>query len=293
MEMMTLFVIQVVQRVAVAVHDSQTGVSVTLAFDDTPGNEDTTYADRDRNAVLMYRYSKECFPEAEQNVVQFTAGGSSAKHDLRRRTYPNAVLLVASWGSIKEDAHNEPQHFTSAIGKTMLNLKVSKLVDPERTNVIVVITKSLSSWQDYDDYDDDDEKGEYWNDDARKKTRIIGALQQKVFPASWPWRVVFIENGGGKAVLQKHRTLPNGELSHQNLFEAIRDLFTAADDENMPQDLVGIQALRLLTGADSLRPHFKQRQVETLCELKPSETISKEERISIVSKCSRSMAFNF
>ena len=270
-------------------HDTQTGVTFTLAFDDTRGNEDTSY-DRLNSAVLMHRYSRIHFPEVQQNFAQFTDEDSSA---MQEKKYPNVILLVASWDSIREDAHNQPEHFTSAIGKTILNLKVSKLVDLERTNVIVVITKSLSSWQDYDDYDDDDEKGEYWNDDARKKTRIIGALQQKVFPASWPWRVVFIENGGGKAVLQKHRTLPNGELSHQNLFEAIRDLFTAADDENMPQDLVGIQALRLLTGADSLRPHFKQRQVETLCELKPSETISKEERISIVSKCSRSMAFNF
>jgi len=35
---------------------------------------------------------------------------------------------------------------------------MSILVDPERTNVIVVVTKSLSSWSDHDGYADDDDK---------------------------------------------------------------------------------------------------------------------------------------
>jgi hypothetical protein len=271
------------------VHDTQTGVTFTLAFDDTRGNEDTSY-DRLNSAVLMHRYSRIHFPEVQQNFAQFTDEDSSA---MQEKKYPNVILLVASWDSIREDAHNQPEHFTSAIGKTILDLKVSKLVDLERTNVIVVITKSLSSWQDYDDYEGNDEKGRHWNDDARKRTGIIGALQRKVFPSSRSWRVVFIENGGGKAIPEKHRTLPNGELSHQNLFEAIRDLFTAADNEHMAQDLVGIQLLRLLTGAESLRSHFERRRVELLCELNPFETISDAERASIASKCLPSVAFKF
>jgi tetratricopeptide (TPR) repeat protein len=231
----------------------------------------------------MRRYSRIHFPEPQQNAVQIPNTGSSAKHELRRKTYPNAILLVTSWDSIQEDAHNDPEHFTSPIGKTMLTLSVSNLVDFERPNVIVVVTRSLSFWQDYEDEEDEDEKKRHWCDDARKRTGIIGALQRKVFPCLRSWRVVFVENGGGHPLLKKHRTLPNGELSHQNVFEAIHDLFTATDDGDMPKDLVGMHALPLLTGADSLGSLFEQRQVEILCELKPSETIPEQERLSIVS----------
>jgi hypothetical protein len=262
--------------------DPQTGVAITLAFDDTPGHEDTTYADRARNAVLMHRYSRIHFPEPQENAAEITDTGSPTKPELRRRKYPNAILLVAKWESIKEDAHNDPEHFTSSIGKTMLNLSISNLVDFERTNVIVVVTRSMSSWDDYEDDNNEEEKNKHWSVDARKKTLMVEALQRKLFPGSRLWRVVFIENGGGQSV-KKHRTLPNGELSHQNLFDAVRRLFDSVDDKTMPKDLVGIHALRLLTGAESLRPHFEQRRVEVLCRMELSEIISEQEKASIVS----------
>jgi hypothetical protein len=260
----------------------QTGVTNTLAFDEASENEDTANSSRDRNAVLLRRYGRIHFPGSQLNADPIPNNGSSAEHELRRKTYPNAILLVTSWDSIQEDAHNDPEHFTSSIGRTMLILRVSNLVDFERTNVVIVVTKSLSFWQDYEDDEDEDEKKRHWCDDARKRTGIIGALQRKVFPGLRSWRVVFVENGGGHPALKKHRTLPNGELSHQNLFEAIHDLFAATDDRNSPTDLAGMHALRLLSGAESLGSLFEQRQVEILCELKPSETILEQERLSIV-----------
>ncbi|KIM85543.1 hypothetical protein PILCRDRAFT_336732 [Piloderma croceum F 1598] len=69
-----------------------------------------------------------------------------------------------------------------------------------------------------------------------------------------------MENGGGDKILQKHRRLPNGELSHQNLFEAIADIVTQA------QDLVGIQALQIVTGADSIISQLEPTPREILCQ---------------------------
>jgi len=62
-----------------------------------------------------------------------------------------------------------------------------------------------------------------------KKKRIINDLRLEVFPSSASWQVVFIENGGGQSILQDFKRLPNGELSHQNLFEAIYKLFIGVD----------------------------------------------------------------
>jgi hypothetical protein len=258
-----LLLIQVLRRVEVPAYTLPTGNTLPLAFDEIPEIEDTTYEHQSRNAFIMREYSRIQFPDTYSNPLpeptQF------------RKTYPNLILVVASWDTIREDAHNDPQHFTSPIGKTIFSLKASELVDLECTNVIVVVTKALSSWHDYDDYDEYDEKRRRWVDDVRQKTGIIGALQRKTVTPSRSWRVVFIENGGGRALPEKYRVLPNGELSHQNLFEAIRDLFVAADSENRYYDLVGLQALGLLTGAPGVRSRIEPR---ITWELEASKTQS-------------------
>jgi hypothetical protein len=92
------------------------------------------------------------------------------------------------------------------------------------------------------------EKNEQWNIEAEKRRRIITDLQRKVFPKSLPWPIVFIENGGGKHVHQRYPTLPNGELSHQNLFDAIRGIIEHPGPDGA-RDLAGIQTLQVITGA--------------------------------------------
>lgn len=67
-----------------------------------------------------------------------------------------------------------------------------------------------------------------------------------------------MENGGG-GINRTHRILPNGELSHQNLFDAILGILTDA------KDLVGIQALRPVTGADADYSRLKPTEREVLC----------------------------
>jgi hypothetical protein len=143
----------------------------------------------------------------------------------------------------------------------MQYLKDTDLVDHVRQNVIVVVTKSLTFWTDYEDFSSDAEKNAQWQLDAEEKKKIIDGLRIKVFPSSPPgsdvspssisWPVIFVENGGAVSAMPKR--LPNNELSHQNLFEAILNL-VAAENRSGEQDLVGLQALRFVTGVDSARP---------------------------------------
>jgi hypothetical protein len=237
--------------VTVPVHDDETGVTVTIAFDDTPGDADTTYSHREDNASLMRLYKQCYFPEPEPNPRSQTSPLANHHH-----TFPNVILLVAAWDSITPDAHNNPEHFTSAIGKSMFNLIAPGLVDPERANVIVVVTKSKSSWDQFDDCESEEEKNNQWNVEAGRRMAIILDLQRKVFPKSTSWPVVFIENGGGSKMNAPYIMLPNGKLSHQNLFEAICDVI-APRDRDIAHDLAGIHALRLLSGADHLDSAYK------------------------------------
>lgn len=240
---------KVVQRISV---QPTTGINVTLSFDDTPGLEDTKYASRERNAALMRNYGAKYYPEVPTEILGL--------HDRARgKTYPNLIILAASWDSVKMD-DNEPADFTSSIGKTIYYLTNTDLIDHQHPNVVVVVTKSLTFWCDYDDFDSEEEKGEQWQRDADEKSTIINDLRSKTFPSSNPWPVIFVENGGGKKVLQRHRTLPNGELSHQNLFQAIAGIMTKA------QDLVGIQALRFVTGAESVMSQLEITPREILCQ---------------------------
>ncbi|KAK7017746.1 protein hedgehog [Favolaschia claudopus] len=219
---------KVIRRVQLHPRGSITSTPHTLAIDDTPGFEDTTYEDREINAALIRRY-------AEHQVLSNKV-----------RIYPNIILVVVAWDSITPDAMNSPEHFTSAAGKSMYALSNSGLVDPERPNVIVVVTKSLSQLADL-------RKSKHSNDlqwrmDAQKRMTVLADIQRKVFPRLHPWQIVFIENGGGNSIPYSYPTLPNGELSHQNLLDAIRKLVEFSGPRGT-RDTAGIKALDYLIGA--------------------------------------------
>jgi hypothetical protein len=249
---------------------------VTIAFDDTPGYADTTYGDQDANTSFIRQYTQRYFQFAEDKPHSRDRSFPPA---VRHRTYPNVILLVAAWDSIKVDAHNEPKHFTSSVGKSMFNLMVSGLVDVVRTNVIVVVTKSMSYLDQFDDYESKEEKDTQWKIEAGRRRGIILELQRKTFPTSREWRVVFIENGGGSNMRAPYRTLPNGELSHQNLFEAICDVI-APPDQPTGADVYGMHALRFLAGDEPLDACL-EITTETLV-LKQLEEVSSEDRAMLV-----------
>jgi len=220
-----------------------------LAYDDTPGLCNTEYERRGRINDLLRKYDKHYYPhKPPDDRLTHVAGGNP-----RGKLYPNAILLVTTWDSIRGK-------YPPSLRETMENLRESGLIDYEHPNVIVVVTKSLSSWDDYEDFDDDDKKNQ-WQEDADEKKRIIDDLRLEVFPSSASWQVVFIENGGGKSILQDFKRLPNGELSYQNLFEAIYNLFGANSKKG---DLVGLEALRFLTGDHSIVSRLRPSPVETL-----------------------------
>jgi hypothetical protein len=280
--------VQVIQRVTVPVHDNETGVTVTVAFDDTPPDEDTTYSDRHINASLMRQYRERYFPEVQSHLVN-----DSSRLAIRRSIYPNVILLVAAWNSITPEAYEVPEHFTSDTGKSILNLKVSGLVDVERTNVIVVVTKSMSSWDQFDDYESKEEKDVQWNAEAAIRCDTILALQRRAFPKSTKWPVVFVENGGGSNMHTPYRTLPNGELSHQNLFEAIHDVISPPE-QRTGDDVARVRALRFLTGKESLPLGSTLDITSEVLVSRPTEvTLSKGRDMVVSMPWSISPAFNF
>lgn len=230
--------------------DPQTGISITLSFDDSPGLDDRRSRMRPQLEALVHEYGQKYYP----NVPLTDVARLGKSMPFRSEIYPNAILIFATWDSVR----NDPQ---SAIEKTIQFLANSNLVDQTYQNVIVVVTKALTFWSDYDYLHSDDEKTEQWKCDANEKEQIINDLRSKTFRSSQPWRVVFVENGGGEKIHRTHRMLPNGELSHQNLFEGILQIFTEVDD------LVGIQALRAMTGAlgDSSRSEPTERQILCQC----------------------------
>ncbi|KAK7007846.1 protein hedgehog [Favolaschia claudopus] len=244
---------KVIQRVKVHCSTKVASASLTVVFDDTPGLDDTTYLDRKTNAALMQRYKERYFSDI----------------------FPNVILLVASWDSITPDAHNKVSHFTSPLGRSMYNLSLLGLVDSERTNVVVVITKSLSSWDQFDDFDNQRQKNGQWRIEAGLREGIVIDLQRKIFPSHSQWHIVFIENGGGRDMTAQFPILPNGVQSHQNLFDAITDIVSR--DKPGCSDLIGMQALQVLAGAEPLGPSSKA-EVQNLVEQSP-EDIANEEAI--------------
>ncbi|KAJ7260753.1 hypothetical protein C8J57DRAFT_1233001 [Mycena rebaudengoi] len=217
-----------IQRVRVSGTRSTTSTTATVVFDDTPPLEDTTYLDRKTNAAIMHRYKETYF----QNI------------------FPNAILLVASWDSIMPDAHNKVSHFISSVGRSMYYLFLSGLVDGDRTNVLVVITKSLSSMDQFEDFETKHEKDAHWRLEAGRRNGIITDLQRKRY----------------------ERTLPNlARRKEKNLFDAIRDMMECKSPGSQQCcDLVGIQALQALIAPSS------RVEVENLVEQSPEEIADQE-----------------
>jgi len=200
-------------------------IELTVSFDDTPGFGDTISDDRERNQALLARYVENHFPNFDES----------------QPAHPNVILIVTSWDTVKEDDNHPP-----SIDKTIQYLRRSRLVDNKRGNVIVVVTKSLSFWNDYEDASSQRERELYWREDAEKKKWIINGLRSKAFAGSdSEWPVVFVENGGGTSA--NPRRLPNEESYPENLFEAIKTLVCLAGPDQ-PHDLVGAAALLYLTG---------------------------------------------
>ncbi|KAJ7874380.1 hypothetical protein B0H13DRAFT_2348579 [Mycena leptocephala] len=213
--------LEVVQRVKMPVPASNTEPSVILALDDTPGYSDNTHTDRGSNLAIIKLYQDRYFSE---NVR------------MPWRRYPNVILLVTSWNIITADAHNLPEHFTSPIGQSMFKLSQAELVDHDRRNVIVVVTKCMSFMTDFDDYKALPEKNEQWNIEAGKRRRIITDLQRKVFPKSLPWPIVSSRTAAASTYINPTHAAERVSLSWglrrsgSGKDPALRQHFTQAED---------------------------------------------------------------
>ncbi|KAJ7753575.1 hypothetical protein B0H16DRAFT_1834838 [Mycena metata] len=223
-----------IERVKVYNTTPDTATTVTVAFDDTPGFDSTRREDRTLTETLMKTYKQEYF-----------AG-----------TYTNVILLVVTWDSILPNADHESPHIRSVVGRLMESLSQSGLVDNARVNVVVVVTKSLSSLHEFDHFKSPKDRNSAWMDEANKRRAITARLQSKILPNSVAWETVLIENGGGKDMTAKFPKLPDGNLSHENLYHAIRRMVESPEPYGIG-DLAGIQALQVLAGAQPLGPSFR------------------------------------
>jgi len=237
-----------VQRVTIPA--VQGDVELDLSFDDTPGLEDTTFLDREQNAVLFRKYCQTFVAGLrEEDVAEFGKICEDLGHGhisnlaptFRNRTYPNAVLVTASWNSIKYDAQNDANNFTSDVGKSLHNLYSSGLYDSERPNVVVVVTHAMLGY-DTDCQDMSESEAQMqWKEDALVKESIIQEIAVKIFGAGNVVPVAFVENGASEKGLNRFRTLPNGEQSHRNLFFCLKSLFERND--GCGSDLQGLHSL--------------------------------------------------
>ena len=191
-----------VQRVTIPA--VQNDIELDLSFDDTPGLEDTTFSDREQNTVLFQKYCR-TFSSAtrEKEAEEFLSICEGIGHGhiskcsptFRHRVFPNAILVTASWNSIKHDAQNDVNSFTSDIGKSLQYLFSSGLYDSERPNVVVIVTHSMLGY-DTDCHDMTElEAGVQWKEDALVKESIIQEIAVKIFGAGNVVPVAFVENG--------------------------------------------------------------------------------------------------
>ncbi|KAK7040486.1 hypothetical protein R3P38DRAFT_2768798 [Favolaschia claudopus] len=225
---------KVIERVTVCNPGCESAASITVAFDDTPRFRSTTQGDRGVNDELMRRYKRRYFDH----------------------TYPNVILLVASWDSIIPYAEHPTPQETNVVGRSMQSLRNSGLVDEDRVNVVVVVTKSLSCMAEFSDHPRSKDKEHAWMARAKLCSDMISKLQAQIIPGSPSWETVFIENGGGKDMTAEFLQLPDGRLSHQNLYNAIQTLVQAPGAHGI-RDLAGIQALQILAGAGPLGPNVE------------------------------------
>ncbi|KAJ6503742.1 hypothetical protein C8R45DRAFT_1070307 [Mycena sanguinolenta] len=220
-----------VHRVQCNALDINTACSYTIAFDDMPGFGDTTFNARLENELIMRRYKEQFFPG---------------------NAYPSVILLVVSWSSITLEGQNAPHQFTSPLGDTVNHLQRYGLLDvaPDRSNVIVVVTKSLSSWSDFDDYETAEEKEKHWCVEAARRWGIITSLQRRLFPRCKPWGIVFVENDSGQR--SRDICLPNGEIGYHTLGAAMSRALKQSSGGKEDRDVgAAQQALQSIAPASS------------------------------------------
>jgi len=92
---------EVVQRTSAGSIDPVTRTSIIVSFDDTPGLEDTKYANKEWNADLMCAYSEEHYPKVSTGIpnlewspcMKTSTDISEPEWRPREKTYLNLIVL--------------------------------------------------------------------------------------------------------------------------------------------------------------------------------------------------------
>ena len=178
-----------------------------LSLVDVPGTFDTNWSHRDRNFATVGKFRDE-----HPSLKDVDADNTT------KLLYPNLVLVT--FNATDERIKGKDSFFNL----TLKNIKDSNLVDRERNNLIIVATHCASLSIAPEAY-------------KKKQARIrnlVARLTYDVFDIS-EIQTVFIENCPTDFYLiQKANSdfysLPDGELSHANLFSAISDQLKVNND---------------------------------------------------------------
>ena len=189
-----------------------------LSFVDAPGTHDV-YAVKDtENIKTIKRFRKENYalkkiPRAKSNDLF-----KSMALNIRKHVYPNLILLTFN------ATDNRIEGPDSKFAQTLKVIKETGLFDKKRNNLIVVVTHSMSLGIMTEEY----------IAETTKLKKLLKRIVCNLLNLT-DVRIVFIENKPEKYKSKKeagndfHR-LPDGDLSHWNLFQAITDQFQGSCD---------------------------------------------------------------
>lgn len=181
-----------------------------LGFVDVPGTFDTDSKNETTNLALIRKFKNTRIELAERKGLHLRA------LKLRKSVYPNVVLFVAS-AADKRIAGKD-----SVFAKSVKAFqKTGDIIDVDKPNVIVALTHAMSL--------------------PRNKAKFIQRLDEITKAIQDHFRALFdinvevvpVENQPEDYELEKvgdFYKLPNGQLSHYNLFEAMMRVFDNTGD---------------------------------------------------------------
>ncbi|CAL8138826.1 unnamed protein product [Orchesella dallaii] len=181
-----------------------------LTFVDVPGAFDTDEKNEVENfaSISKFRYSS--------HELQSREAVAKVIPNCPETVYPNVILFVVKATDDRIVGAN------SFFRKSLESFKLHDLFDEEHPNLIIVLSRARSLGG----------KPECFNENLKKITQNIRKVTQEVLGVT-DVDVVPVENDGDGQDLDKRGdfyVLPNGELSHSNLFKAMLNIFIRNKD---------------------------------------------------------------
>lgn len=177
-------------------------VEGTLSLVDLPGNFDTDNRREVCNLASIRKFMDSMYASREDVSI------SCLETPIRKTVYPNLVLFTLKATDNRLEGNN-----TNLRKALILLQKIGNLVDPQHPNLIILVTHVCSLGL----------HATYFNEDLNEKKNVIRDVVKEVLGIS-DIDIIPIENRPERYQLEKsgdYYKLPNDELSHYNLYQAM------------------------------------------------------------------------